>query len=134
MQLHWQRILLGVLVAEAVPILAAIAMIAVFTPREATEAQAYAASLGRWVGPVGGGIMTFIMSVWAGWPVPAMALRCGLALGGLAAALDLSLIFATETPFVLLFGVSNAGRVIAGALGGLVAATAGIEGRGGASR
>ena len=134
MQLRWRRILLGLLVAEAVPIGLLIAMVAVFGPREAGQAQAYAASLGRSVGPIAGGIMTFIMSAWAGWPVPALALRHGLALGGLAAALDLSLIFATETPFELLFGVSNAGRVIAGALGGLVAATAGVEGRGGASR
>jgi hypothetical protein len=134
MKLRWRRILLGVLVAEVVPIVVLVAMVAVSGSREATQAQAFAASVGRGVGPVGGAILTFIMSAWAGWPVPALALRHGLALGGLAAAIDLSIILAAGTPFELLFGVSNAGRVIAGALGGQVAATAGIEARGGGAK
>ena len=52
MQLRWGRLLLGLVIAELVPTLILVALVAAYGPSTEAEAQAYATRLGRWVGPV----------------------------------------------------------------------------------
>ncbi len=61
---RWLRILIAAVLAEAIPILLLVALVAVFGPKEQTAAQAYAEHLGQWVGPLGGALMCFLAAWW----------------------------------------------------------------------
>ena len=117
MALRWGRIVAAGLVAEIVPIVVLVGIVALFGPVEEAAAQAFAERQGRWVGPLGGAVACGALGWWAARG-GVRGLATGLAVGGVAAALDLGLILASGAPFEWLFAASNAGRVIAGALGG----------------
>ncbi len=121
MPLRWGRLIAAVLAAEVIPILILVLAVALFGPRDATQASAYAARLGRWIGPVAGALAVFVLAWWAARPTARSAVVHGLLVGCLAAALDLGILVASGTAFEWLFAVSNAGRVLAGVAGGLVA-------------
>jgi hypothetical protein len=121
MQLRWSRLVVGALVAEFVPVALLVVLVAVLGPDDAAAATAYAESLGRWVGPIGGAVMTFLAAVWVARPMRSLELRHGVVLGILAALLDVTVLVASGAPFEGLFLISNAGRIIAGTLGGLLA-------------
>lgn len=122
MSLRWGRIAAGALVAESIPILALVVLVAVAGLPDQASAEAYANHLGRWVGPVAGALATFAAAWWVARPVPGAGLRHGLLLGALTAALDGALLVAGETPFEWLFVLSNLSRIGAGALGGCLRA------------
>lgn len=117
MALRWGRIAGAGLVAEIVPIVLLVLVVAVFGPGEEAAAQAFAERQGRWVGPLGGAAACAAAGWWAARG-SARGLPTGVAVGGIAAALDLALIVGSGAPFEWLFAASNAGRVLAGALGG----------------
>ncbi|MBK8006480.1 MAG: hypothetical protein IPK12_22020 [Gemmatimonadetes bacterium] len=120
MRLRWGRLLAGAVVAELVPLLLLVALVALFGPSDEAQAQAYAARLGRWVGPIAGAVMCFVLVSWVARSDRPLALWYGVILGALTAAIDLGLLAASGVAFEWLFAVSNAGRVLAGALGGAV--------------
>jgi len=122
MKLRWGRVLAGSVIAEVVPIALLVALVAILGPSEQTQAEAYAVRLGRWVGPIAGTVTCFAAAWWAVRPGRSLGLQHGFALGALTAAIDLTLIVASGAPFEWLFAASNAGRVLAGALGGVLGA------------
>ena len=117
MALRWGRIAGAGLVAEIVPIVLLVLVVAGFGPGDEAAAQAFAERQGRWVGPLGGAAACAAAGWWAARG-SARGLATGVAVGGIAAALDLALIVGSGAPFEWLFAASNAGRVLAGALGG----------------
>jgi hypothetical protein len=119
--MRWGRIALGVLVAEAAPIAALVALVAVFGPRVQAEAELFAARLGQWVGPLGGALMCFVMAVWVARPLESRRILHGAVLGALAALIDVSLLLVSGAAFQWVFVMSNVGRIVAGTLGGVVA-------------
>ncbi len=122
MRLRWKRLFTGAIVAELVPILVLVALVAGFGPSEQALAEDYAARLGRWVGPVAGAVTCFVVGWWVARPDHSLGLQHGLALGALTAAIDLTLIVLSGAAFEWLFAASNAGRVLAGMLGGAAGA------------
>ena len=114
-------VLLAVAV-EATAVLVLVLMVAVLGPADPVEAQAYAESLGRWVGPIAG----FVLCLGGGWLVARHLteghVRQGLILGAMVAAIDVALLVASGAMFRPIFVFSNLGRVVAGSLGGLMAA------------
>ena len=119
--IHWGRVALGVIAAEAVPIVLLVIIVAVFGPREQTSAQQFATRLGQWVGPIGGDIMSFIAALWVARKSNQRRILHGTLVGVGSAVLDVGLIAISGAGFEWLFVVSNAGRVAAGWLGGLTA-------------
>jgi hypothetical protein len=114
--------LLGIAVLiEAAAVLVLVAVVAVLGPADPEGAQAFAQRLGDWVGPIAG----FVLCFGGGWFVSRTLtsghVPRGLLLGALVAAIDVAILVASGSPFRWLFVVSNLGRLIAGALGGLVA-------------
>lgn len=117
--IYWGRVILAVIAAEAVPILLLILLVAAWGPTDQAGAQEFAARLGQWVGPVGGGVMCFLAALWvARKPEQRRVLHGGM-VGVGAAMLDVGLLAAGGAAFAWLFVASNAGRVLAGILGGL---------------
>lgn len=106
---------------ESGAVLILVLIVAVFGPADPTEARAYAGRLGYWVGPLAG----FVLCVGGGWwaargLTEGHVLR-GLILGTMVAAIDVAILVASGSAFQLVFVLSNSGRLIAGALGGLLA-------------
>jgi hypothetical protein len=86
MSLRWVRLALGALLAELVPIMILVGLVAALGPTDLNEAQTFAGTLGRWVGPIGGGVATFLVAFWVARSQPSQPLRHGLALGVLTAS------------------------------------------------
>ncbi|MEO5722298.1 MAG: hypothetical protein ABIR71_12620 [Chthoniobacterales bacterium] len=82
------------------------------------EAQAYAEKLGRWVGPIGGAVFSFIGAFWIGRSVAGGRLAQGTLFGILVALVHVALLVAMQAPFQWLFVRSDAGKVAAGIAGG----------------
>lgn len=125
MRIPWRRGAIGLLLAEAVPILILVLAVALFGPRESGAAAAYANRLGRWIGPIAGGLCVLLFSWWVAKAGEARRVGIGFGFGCLAALLDAGLLVASDAPFELLFVGSNLGRVAAGTVGGLLAARKG---------
>ncbi len=121
MRWKWGRIAVAAVTAEVLPILALFGLVALLGPGEPAAAEQYAARLGRWVGPIGGGVAVFLGAVWVGRGLPAGQVAHGVAVGAATAAIDGALLAASGTGFEWLFVASQGGRVAAGALGGWVA-------------
>ncbi len=121
MAIRWPRILLGAFVAEALPVLLLVALVALLGPGEAIADTAFAEELGMWVGPIAGAVATALIAWWLakGTPTP---LRHGIVLGTLVAAIDAGIVLAADTPITWLFVASWVGRIVAGAIGGGLAA------------
>ena len=91
-------------------------------PRDPDEALDFANNLGMWVGPLGGATMAIIMARWVARPLPTGQVMHGVLLGVLLAVIDVVLLVAGGEPFAWRFVASNVGKIVAGALGGLIAA------------
>jgi hypothetical protein len=121
MRYPWGRIVGAAVLAEIVPILALVVLVAALGPRDSAGASAYAAEQGRWVGPLVGALSVAILAWMVARRTAAARPIVGLLIGVLAAALDVTILILGETPFEWLFVASNAGRVLAGWLGGTLA-------------
>ena len=121
MTIRWLRLVIAAVVAEIIPIVLLVALVAIFGPGDAAEAEAYAARLGRWVGPIGGGLATFLLAFWVVRPLAAGHVLHGFLLGVLVAVIDAGLLVGGSTVFEWLFVISGAGRIVAGTLGGYLA-------------
>ena len=116
-----RRMMLLAVVAEVIAILVLVLLVSLFGPSEASEARAFADRLGTWVGPIAG----FVLCFGGGWLVArgmtsGHVLR-GLLFGAMVAMLDGGLLVLGGAAFQPILVVSNVGRLVAGALGGLVA-------------
>ena len=118
--LRWNRWVFGVLAAEAMPIVALVVLVATLGPGEPAADQEFAQTLGSWVGPIGGAVATFALSLWVLKPLSADHLRYGALFGLAVAVLDGGLIAASGSAFQWLFVFSQLGRIVAGLIGGFV--------------
>jgi carbon monoxide dehydrogenase subunit G len=121
-------ILLGGVLAEAAAILALVLIVALVGPADAAAARAYAEHLGQWVGPIGGAVASLVAALLVARGAAGVELATGTAVGVVAASVDVAILAATRAPFQPLFIVSNAGRILAGGIGGWLAAR-GRQGR-----
>lgn len=119
--MRWGRLVLGIVGAEAIPILLLVALVAVFGPSDAAAASAYAEREGRWFGPLAGFLATLGAAFLVSRGVAGAERRHGVCVGIGAALLDVSLLLASRPAFDWVFVLSNVGRVLAGAIGGVLA-------------
>jgi len=118
MGIRFGRVAIAAVAAEILGIIALVVIVALFGPQERAAAEAYAMRLGMWVGPISG----FVFCLLGGWWVAKRTNRAevanGFATGLAAAAIDLTLIVVSGAPFHQVYVVANAGRIVAGTLGG----------------
>jgi hypothetical protein len=100
-------------------ILILIALVATFGPSDPAIAQAFAERLGRWVGPVGGALCSFLAAFCVARPLTSGRKTNGAAVGVFLGVLDVVLLVANHAPFQWLFVVSNLGKILAGYIGGV---------------
>lgn len=122
MRLRWHRIVPAAVGAEVVPIVLLVALVAALGPGERVADQQYAEQLGRWVGPVGGALAVLLLSTWVSRDLPRDRVAHGVAVGGMTAIIDAAILVASDVAFQPLFVVSQCGRLLAGWLGGILAA------------
>lgn len=122
MKIRWIRLVLGPIAAEVLAILILICLVAIFGPRDQAQAQAYAEKLGAWVGPLAGVVLSFLGALWVSRGLTTGHLLHGFLFGLIYATLDAAIIIAAQAPFAWLFVASDAGKLLAGIAGGLVAA------------
>jgi hypothetical protein len=122
MKIRWIRLVAGPIAAEVTAILILICLVAIFGPNNYAQAQAFAEKLGAWVGPLAGVVLSFVGALWVSRGLTSGHLLHGFLFGLLYAMLDAALIVAAQAPFAWLFVASDAGKLLAGIAGGLVAA------------
>jgi hypothetical protein len=122
MQIRVGRILVAAVAVEVLAVLVLVVLVALARPSEPAAAEAYAVRLGYWVGPIAGFVLCVIGGWWVARGLATAHVINGLALGVVAAAIDVAILLASGTEFQPVFAVSNIGRIIAGVLGGLLAA------------
>ena len=130
MKIRWIKLVAGPIAAEVTAILILICLVAIFGPNDAVRAQAYAEKLGAWVGPLAGVVLSFVGALWVSRGLTSGHLLHGFLFGCLYALLDAALIVAAQAPFAWLFVASDAGKLLAGIAGGLVAARSARRKRG----
>lgn len=118
---RWIRILLRAAAAEAAAILALVALVAIFGPEDPDGAQVYAERLGRFVGPFAGAVFGVIGGYLVSRCATANRVLHGTLFGLLFAIIDGAVLIAGHASFEWLFVISNAGRIIGGAIGGAIA-------------
>jgi hypothetical protein len=126
---RWGRVIGAIILAEALPILLLVAVVFVygFLRKEGSPSPAeFAPRAGNWVGPIGGFVATLLFAWWAARRAPARKLAHGTAVGIGTALLDFGLAVLLAGPDAIhpLLFLSNAGRILAGILGGWGATTA----------
>jgi hypothetical protein len=100
-------------------ILILIALVTTFGPSDPASAQAFAERLGRWVGPIGGALYSFLAAFCVARPLTSGRKTNCVAAGVFLAVLDVVLLVASHAPFQWLFVVSNLGKILAGYIGGV---------------
>jgi hypothetical protein len=120
MPVRWLLVLFGAIAAEVLAVLLLFIIVALLGPGEAAADLAFAERIGNWVGPIGGGLATLAIGWWVARR-SASPLLHGSLVGILVAAIDVALLVAGGAGFRLLFLASAVGRIVAGALGGLLA-------------
>jgi hypothetical protein len=122
-RLNWTRVVVAVVCAEALPILALVAVVFVYSlvrKPDSLSPEQFAPVAGNWVGPIGGFLATLLFAMWASKRNPQSAVVQGTAVGIGTALLDvaLALLLTAGAGIGVLLYVSNAGRILAGILGG----------------
>lgn len=120
--MKYGRILLAAIASEILAVVSLVVAVAVFGPSDPGSAERFARETGSWLGPVAG----FAFTLAAAWIVSRKLqsghVQTGFAIGAAAALLDVLLLIAGGEGFQTLFVFSNLGRVLAGVLGGWMAA------------
>ncbi len=122
---RWFRIILAVIGTEVIPILALLAIVMIYSVVGNTESatpEEFAPLAGNWVGPIGGFFATLMFAAWTARGAVHRPLAYGLAVGIGTAALDFAIgsLLSGDESIEPLLVISNVGRVLAGALGGLL--------------
>src|SRR5262245_51965745 len=123
---NWLRIILAILAAEIVPIVLLVLIVVVYglvRSPDSPSPEDFAPRAGNWVGPIGGFFATLFFSWLTARRSPQSPMVHGAAVGIGTAALDfiLGFLMGGHGTIQLVFFLSNAGRIIAGILGGLLA-------------
>jgi hypothetical protein len=121
---------LAVLV-ETIAIAILAVLVAIFGPRgsgdsESGAMQAFAEHLGQFVGPIASAVLCFLGAWWLARRAKQREVLCGFLLGAASVAIDLALLFPLGGRFGWLIAASNAGRLVAGTLGGYIGRRTGI--------
>ena len=122
MKIRWIRLIAGAIAAEVLAILILVALVAIFGPRNQAGAEAYAEKLGQWVGPLAGIVLSFLGALWVSRGLTDGHFLHGFLFGLIYALVDVALLVAMQAPFMWLFVASDGGKLLAGIVGGLVAA------------
>ena len=125
MRFRFGRVLIAAVIAEALPIILLIVLVALLGPGEQTAARAYAERLGQWVGPVAGSLFCFLAAWWVTRALNARQVLHGSIVGLLSALIDVALLIASGAVFHWVFAASNFGRLLAGMLGGFIGSAKG---------
>ena len=120
MKIRWIRLIAGAITAEVLAILILVLLVAIFGPRDQAQAQAYAEKLGVWVGPLAGVVLSFLGALWVSRGLTDGRLLHGCLFGLIYALVDVALLVAMQAPFMWLFVASDGGKLLAGAVGGLL--------------
>ena len=117
------RIALATIAGELAPILLLVVVVLIYETRgvDAQTRQAFAERVGMWLGPIAGAIATFGFGFLAARGTERPLLH-GTLVGVAVALFDAVLTLATGAKFIPLFAASWAGRFLAGAAAGLLAA------------
>jgi hypothetical protein len=118
MDIRWLRIILAGFIAEALPIVTLVILVAIFGPPDQAGAEEFATRLGSFVGPIGGAFFALLLAFWGAHGVKSRLVLHGLLVGLFAAVLDASILVASAAPFRWIFVLSGIGRIVAGLLGG----------------
>lgn len=121
MNLHYVKIILAGLATEVLAIATLVLIVALLGPGERAADQAFAESIGYWVGPIAGFVFCLAAGFWVAKSAGTLRIQHGLLVGVVAAAIDVVLLMASSPPFSMVFVVSNIGRIVAGTLGGWLA-------------
>ena len=121
MQVRWGRLVVGSVIAELTVIALLAVVVVIIGPHAPLADQVFAQNLGRWVGPIGGALVTFLGTLVIARPLSTDQVAHGLLLGGLLALLDITILVASRAPFEWIFVVSNLGKIVAGYLGAVIA-------------
>ncbi len=122
MQNRFIRIAVIAVIAEILAVAALVVVIAIFGPSEQEALQAYAERLGYWIGPIAGFCFTLFGGWWVAKGLSGQHILNGLLLGVTVAAIDITILVANGAEFQTMFAISNIGRVVAGSIGGWLAA------------
>ncbi|CAN5153057.1 hypothetical protein BH10PLA2_BH10PLA2_40100 [soil metagenome] len=121
------RVLVAILAANVLPILALVIVVLIYSflrsPDSATPEE-FAPVAGNWVGPIGGFLMALVFARWVAKRASERPIAQGFAVGLGATLLDIAIGLAlagTDSLQPLCF-ISNAGRILAGILGGWLGA------------
>jgi hypothetical protein len=122
-RLNWVRIVAAVAAAEALPILALVAVVsfyALIRKPDSLPPDKFAPIAGNWVGPIGGFLATMLFAFWAAKRAPQVPMAHGIAVGAGTAVLDFSIALLLTGGGAIsgLLFLSNGGRIVAGVLGG----------------
>jgi hypothetical protein len=123
----WWRIAVAVLAAEALPILLLVLIVVLYSVVRSVDSpspEEFAPRAGNWVGPIGGFLATCLFAWWAARRAPQRPIAHGAAVGLGTALLDfgLGLLLGGGGAIDPVFYLSNGGRIVAGLLGGWIAA------------
>jgi hypothetical protein len=126
-RLRWGRIAVAVIAAEALPILLLVVVVFVYGFARGADSRTpeeFAPIAGKWIGPIGGFLATLLSARWAARRAGQRHLAHGAAVGVGTALLDgvLAIVLGGGGAIEPLLLLSNAGRIIAGLLGGRLAA------------
>src|SRR5271166_3208285 len=91
---NWIRVVVAVILAELIPILLLVAIVAVYgviRQAESLSPNEFAPLAGTWVGPIGGFLATLLFAWWAARRAPKQRVVHGTAVGVGTALLDLGL-------------------------------------------
>ncbi len=126
-RVHWGRIVLAVIGAEALPVLVLVLIVTFYgftSQSDSVPPEDFAPIAGRWVGPIAGFGAALLFAFWTARRASGRPIAHGIAVGAGAACLDVSIaaLVAGAAAFEPLLLYSNVGRILAGLLGGWLAA------------
>ena len=124
MQIRWKRILVGAVFVTLVPFALLALVTTVFSPADPTAVAAFAATAGRWAGPLGGTLVAAIVALVIGRTLADRRILHGTLIGATAVLFDVGILALAAQPFDWLYVVGNVGRLVGGVIGGMVAARA----------
>ena len=121
MEIKYLQLVVAALAIEIISVLVLVIMVAIFGPPDPAQAQAFAADLGYWVGPIAGFIFSFLGAYVITKNLSRSRIPNGILLGLLVAIVDVSILVGSDRGFEMIFLVSSTGRLVAGTLGAYVA-------------
>jgi hypothetical protein len=127
-KIRWGRVIIASLLAEIVPILILFLVVAVYglflTPSELpndVRLNNFARTAGGWIGPLGGSLVTFIVSLWACRKLRSGHILHGALIGLLSMMMGVGLLLILADRFSLIFVGSYLLRFLSAVGGGYVA-------------